>query len=124
MTVHPHATRPSSHLTGCAGFWLWALVGAGTVFGMISFIVFFLIPPIVLAVLLIRRSRWNDGPPVAGIVSGVGVTLLVVAGLNWSAWHDRLIGDNTPNPFYWGGVGLCLFVAGLVAYEVWRRRVH
>jgi hypothetical protein len=121
VTVQQHVRRPSSHLGNCTGFWLWALVGAGTVFGMISFIVFFLIPPIVLAVILVRRSRWNDGPVVVGIVSGAGVTLLVVAGLNWSAWHDRVLGDNTPNPYYWGGVGLCLFVAGIAAFEVSRR---
>jgi hypothetical protein len=32
------------------------------------------------------------------------------------------VGDGTPNPFYWGGVGLCLLVAGVVAYAVLRRR--
>ena len=122
MTVQQHVTRPSTHLGACAGFWLWALVGAGTVFGMISFIVFFLIPPIVLAVILLRRSRWNDGPALVGIVSGAGVTLLAVAGLNWNDWHHRTVGDNVPNPFYWGGVGICLFAAGIVAYEVSRRR--
>ena len=122
MTVQQHVSRPSSHIADCVGFWLWALVGAGTVFGMISFIVFFLIPPLVLAVVLIRRSRWKDGPVMAGIVAGAGVTLLIVAGLNWSAWHDRVIGDNTPNPFYWGAVGLCLFAVGIVAFEVGRHR--
>jgi hypothetical protein len=49
------------------------------------------------------------------------VPLLVVAGLQWNAWHDRVVGDNTPNPYYWGGVGLFLFVAGIAAYEVARR---
>lgn len=121
MTVQPHATRPSSHLGGCVGFWLWALVGAGLVFGAISFIVFFLIPPAVLAVLLARRSRWSEGPSLIGVVTGAGVSLLVVAGLNWSDWHHRIVGDDTPNPFYWGGVGLVLLVAGIVAYALRRR---
>jgi uncharacterized iron-regulated membrane protein len=89
---------------------------------MISFIVFFLIPPIVLAVVLVRRSRWRDGPVMTGIVAGAGVPLLVVAGLQWNAWHDRVVGDNTPNPYYWGGVGLFLFAAGIAAYELQRRR--
>ncbi len=122
MTVQPHATRPQSHPAGCAGFWLWALVGAGLVFGAISFIVFFLSPPVVLAVLLARRSRWSDGPPLIGLVAGAGLPLLLVAGLQWNSWHHRMVGDDTPNPFYWGGVGLCLLVAGVVAYAVLGRR--
>ena len=91
---------------------------------MISFVVFFLIPPTVLLVLLIRRSRWTAGPVLTGIVAGAGVPLLVVAGLQWNAWHDRVVGDDTPNPYYWGGVGLFLFVAGIAAYEVARRRTR
>jgi len=122
VTVHPHATRPLSHLGGCAGFWLWALVGAGMVFGMISFIVFFFIPPAVLTVLLMRRSRWNGGPSMVGLVAGAGLPLLVVAGIQWNAWHNRLAGDDTPNPYAWGGVGLCLLAVGVVAYAVVRRR--
>ena len=122
MTVQPHATRPSSHLAGCAGFWLWALVGAGLVFGAISFIVFFLIPPVVLAVLLARRSRWSDGPSLVGLVAGAGLPLLLVAGIQWNAWHDRTVGDGTPNPFYWGVVGLLLLIGGTLAYAVLRRR--
>ena len=116
MTVQPHATRSSSHLNGCFGFWLWAIVGAGLVFGMISFVIFFLIPPVVLAVLLVRRSRWSDGPSLVGMVAGAGLPLLVVAGIQWSSWHHRTVGDNTPNPFYWGAVGLLLLVVGTVAY--------
>ena len=44
---------------GCVGFWLWALVGAGLVIGLTSFVIFLLIPPVVGAVLLIRLSRWD-----------------------------------------------------------------
>jgi len=122
VTVQPHASRPSAHLTGCAGFWLWALVGAGLVFGLISFVIFFLIPPVVLAVLLARRSRWTECPALLGIVAGAGLPLLVVAALNWSDWHNRTIGDATPNPFYWGAVGICLLVAGIAAYRLRSRR--
>jgi hypothetical protein len=118
VTAHPHASRPLSHLGGCVGFWLWALVGAGLVFGAISFIIFFLIPPILLAVLLGTRSRWNDGPVMLGMVAGAGVPLLVVAGLQWNAWGDRTVGDNTPNPLYWGAGGICLLLAGIALYAI------
>jgi hypothetical protein len=50
------------------------------------------------------------------------VPLLVVAGLNWSDWHHRTVGDDTPNPFYWGGVGLLLLVVGTFAYAALVRR--
>ena len=122
MTVQPHAARPSSHLVDCAGFWLWVLVGAGVVFGMISFIVFLLIPGLVLAVVLVRWSPWKDGPVVVGTVAGAGLPLLAVAGLQWNSWHHRLAGDNTPNPYYWGGVGLLLFLAGVAAFGLALRR--
>jgi hypothetical protein len=92
------------------------------VFGLISFVIFFLIPPVLFMVLLVHRSRWSRGPSLVGIVAGAGVPLLVVAGLQWNSWHDRTIGDNTPNPFYWGGVGLLLLVVGTVAYAVLERR--
>ena len=114
--------RPSTHLGDYVGFWLWALVGAGLVLGLISFIVFFLIPPVALLVVLIRWSRWKSGPVLLGMLAGAGLPLLVVAGVQWNAWHDRTIGDATPNPYYWGGVGLFLLATGIAVYEVLRRR--
>jgi hypothetical protein len=122
VTVHPHATQATSHLRGCVGFWLWALVGAGLVLGLISLGILLLVPAIVLAVVLARRWRGGDDRIMVGLVSGAGLPLLAVAGLNWSDWHHRTVGDNTPNPFYWGAVGLCLFAAGIVAYAVRSRR--
>ena len=122
MTVHPHVSRSPTHLGDCVGFWLWALVGAGLVFGAISFIVFFLIPPVALLFVLVRWSRWKNGPVLLGMLAGAGLPLLVVAGLQWNAWHQRTIGDATPNPYYWGGVGVCLVLAGVVAYALLQRR--
>lgn len=118
-------SRPkrTSHLSGCVGFWLWALVGAGFVFAFVSFIGFVVaIPAAAIAVILNRRSRWKDGPVLLGMLTGAGVPLLLVAGLQWNSWHHRVLGDNTPNPYEWGGVGLCLVVAGIVAYAVNDRR--
>ena len=122
MTVQPHAT-PSSHLGDCVGFWLWTLVGAGLVFGLISFIGFIvLIPALAGAILLVRRSPWKEGPVTLGALAGAGLPLLVVAGLQWDSWHSRVAGDNVPNPYYWGGVGLCLFLAGIAAFAIRIRR--
>jgi hypothetical protein len=89
---------------------------------MVSFIVFFLIPPIVVAVLLVRLTPWKEGAATLGAIAGAGVPLLVVAGLQWDSWHNRIPGDNTPNPYYWGGVGLCLLLAGIAAFAVRIRR--
>jgi hypothetical protein len=122
VIVQPHATRPVSHGTGWVGFWLWAIVGAGLVFGLISFVIFFLIPPVAAALLLARRSRWTGGPVLLGLVAGAGVPLLVVAGVQWNAWHHRTGGDLTPDPYYWGAVGLCLLAAGVGVHAVLRRR--
>jgi 4-amino-4-deoxy-L-arabinose transferase-like glycosyltransferase len=118
VTVKPHANRSSAHLGGCVGFWLWALLGAGLVLGFITLGVFVLVPAIVLAVVLGRRWRGGDGRAMVGLVAGAGLALLLVAALQWNAWHDRTVGDNTPNPFYWGGVGICLLATGIVAYAV------
>jgi hypothetical protein len=123
VTVQPHLTRRPSHFSGCAAFWLWALVGAGVALAFISFIGWlFLVPAAVVAYRLVRRSGWNDGPVLFGLIAGAGFPLLLVAVLNWSDWHHRTIGDGTPNPYEWGGVGLCLLVAGVVAFAVLRRR--
>ena len=121
MTVQSQASRPS-HLGGCVGFWLWALVGAGLVLGFVSLGILILLPVVAVAAVLARSSRFGDGPVLIGLVAGAGLPLLLVAVLQWNNWHDRVAGDNTPNPFYWGGVGLCLLVAGIVAYAVRSRR--
>jgi hypothetical protein len=123
VTLHPRATRPRFHLVGCVRFWLWALVGAAGAFTFISFIGVLALAPIAGVVyLLTRRSDWKEGPVLHGLVTGVGLPLLLVAALQWNSWHNRIPGDNTPNPYYWGGVGLCFVIAGIVAYAVGARR--
>lgn len=119
MSAQPHSAPRLSHRRACAGFWLSAFVGAATVFAFLSFIGwFFLVPAAVVVYRLTRRSQWSEGPVVRGVVAGTGLPLLLVAGLQWNDWHHRIAGDNTPNPYYWGGVGLCLLLAGTVAYAV------
>jgi hypothetical protein len=75
-----------------------------------------------LAVVVARLSTWNEGTVVLGIASGVGLPLLAVAALQWDSWHQRAVGDGTPNPYYWGGVGLLLLAGGAGAYAALRRR--
>jgi hypothetical protein len=115
-----HATRRSSHLAGCAGFWLWAVVGATAVLASVSFVGwFFLVPVAVVAVIVVpRRSEWKSGPTMLGLIAGAGLPLLLVAALNWNGWQNRTAGDNTPNPYEWGAVGVLLVVAGIVAYAI------
>ncbi len=122
MAAEPHAVRSRPRLAGWAGFWLWALVGAAVVFGFVSLTLLLLIPAVVFAVVVARLSTWNQRTVVLGIVSGVGLPLLVVAALNWSDWQHRVVGDGTPNPFYWGGVGLLLLAAGAGSYSLLCRR--
>jgi hypothetical protein len=110
-----------AHLDGCVGFWLWAIVGGAVAFGFISFIGWLVIVPGVgLAYLLKRRSVWSEDAVQLGLVAGAGLPLLLVAGLQWTDWHHRTLGDNTPNPYYWGGAGLILLFAGIAAYALRR----
>jgi hypothetical protein len=111
-----------SRLGGWAGFWLWALVGALIVLGFVGLGLLLLIPGVVFAIVLARLSSWNEDTVLLGVVSGVGLPLLVVAGLQWDSWHQRAVGDGTPNPYYWCGVGLILLGGGAGAYAYLRRR--
>jgi uncharacterized membrane protein YidH (DUF202 family) len=122
VAAEPHAVRSGPRLAGWAGFWLWALVGAAVVLGFVSLTILLLIPAVVFAVVLARLSTWNERTVVLGIVSGVGLPLLAVAGIQWNSWQHRVVGDGTPNPYYWGGVGLLLLVVGVVAFAALRSR--
>ena len=116
-------SKPRSHLGGCVGFWLWAFVGAAGALSLISVVGWLLLLPAVgVGYLLSRRHRWKNGPVLLGVVTGAGMPFLLVAALHWNDWHQRTPGDNTPNPYDWGGVGLCLLLAGIVAYAVRARR--
>jgi hypothetical protein len=111
-------------LRGWIGFSLWALVGAGVVVAFISFVGWlFLVPVAVVVVLVQRRSEWKDGSVLLGLITGAGLPLLLVAALNWDGWHERTVGDGTPNPYDWGAVGAFLVAAGIAAYAL-RRRHH
>jgi hypothetical protein len=111
-----------SHLRGCVGFWLWALVGAGAVLGFLVLGFLVLVPVLAFGYVLQRRAGWRDSAVPLGLIAGAGVPLLLVAALQWDSWHHRVAGDNTPNPYGWGGVGLALLLSGIAAYAVRTRR--
>ena len=73
-----------------------ALIGAAAMLNPLCL----LLSPVALLVVLIRWSRWKRGPVLLGMLAGAGLPLLVVAGVQWNAWHDRTAGDLTPNPPY------------------------
>src|SRR5262249_26836711 len=116
------ANRPLFHFVGCVGFWLWALVGVCLVFGFLELGVFALVPVLGVGYLVQRRSEWRDGPVLLGLMTGAGLPRLLIPALHWNSWQDRIPGDNTPNPYDWGGVGLCWVIAGIVAYAIRGRR--
>jgi hypothetical protein len=60
----------------------------------------------VAAILLVRLSPWKRGAVPLGMLAGAGVPFLVVAAPQWENWHNRVAGDNTPNPYYRGGFRL------------------
>jgi hypothetical protein len=122
VSVDPPITHRASHLGGCLGFWLWALVGMGATLGFISFAWFALLPAALVGYLVSRRGEWKDGPVLLGLLAGAGCCLLLVAAINWNGWHHRTPGNEYPNPYHWGGVGLCLVVASVLAYAVGKNR--
>jgi hypothetical protein len=105
------------------GFWLWALVGGGVCFSAISFLgLITFLPAAIFAFVLHRaRAEWEGRPVRLGLIAGAGLPLLAVAVIQWDNWHHRTLGDNTPNPYGWGGLGLFLVVAGVVAYAARQR---
>jgi hypothetical protein len=107
-----------SHLGGCLGFWLWGLVGMGVTLGVISFFWFAIPPALLVGYLISRRPRWNDGPVLFGLVAGAGLCFLLVAAINWNGWPHRTPGNEYPNPYLWGGAGLGLVLAAVIAYAV------
>lgn len=72
--------------TGKRGWgWFWAFVGVGAagavaVLGMLTIGAFVLFPTLAVFILLVIRG--GGGRPMWGLVTGAGVTLIVI-GLNW-----------------------------------------
>jgi hypothetical protein len=100
--------QPKLHWAGCMWFWAWALVGAAVAFSFISFLgVLTLLPSVVVGFLLARRLSINW----FGLLSGIGVMLLVVAYIQRSG--------ESYDPVDWLVAGLVCFTAGVVGHA-WR----
>jgi hypothetical protein len=116
------STTYRGHLGGCLGFWLWSVVGLGATLGFISFFWFGFPPALLVAYFVTRRAEWKDGPVLFGLLAGAGLCFLLVAAINWNGWQHRTPGNEYPDPYHWGGVGLTLVVAAAVSYAVGRSR--
>lgn len=104
-------------------FWVWALIGAGLAFSMLSFAGFFVgIGCIVLLMLMARESRIRRSW--LGLLVGAGGLCVVIAYINregpGTSCHTFGDGgvecaDGLPDPRKWLLVGVLLIGAGLLA---------
>ena len=104
-------------------FWMWALIGAGLAFSMLSFAGFFVgIGCIVLLMLMARELRIRRSW--LGLLVGVGALCVVIAYINREGPGKscHTFGDGgvecahgLPDPRKWLVVGVLLIGAGLLA---------
>jgi hypothetical protein len=112
------------HLVGCAWFWAWAVVGGAVAFSLVSFLgVLTLVPAVLVGFIVSRRYPVNW----FGVVSGIGVPLLVIAylqrqgpGTTCTRTATGVSCDQHLNPVPWLVVGLLFLAAGVVGHA-WRR---
>ena len=124
--------RPGGQGRGCGWFWAWAVVGAAFSF---SFLAGFSVGPLVLPVALLllwlvvsMSPRWVES---LGLLEGVGLTLLVVAYLNWdyhpcvrgpvilSPGESYSCGGFDPHPWLYTGLGIA--ATAVLGYAVAHR---
>jgi hypothetical protein len=108
-------------MSGCAWFWVWALVGVGAALGAVSLGPLFLVPTAAVAALLlskptIRRSAY-------GLVSGVGALSLFIAyvqraGPGTTCWQRGTASgcDQHLNPIPWLVVGIACVIGGVIGH--------
>jgi hypothetical protein len=115
-----------THLTDCASFWAWAVVGCVLAFGAVSLGPLLLVPAAILAFVLASRTSRGSA---FGLLTGVGVLLLFVSYVNregpgttcWERGTASGCGEHL-NPLPWLVLGLGLVVAGIGAFAVSRAR--
>jgi hypothetical protein len=116
--------RPGARGRGFRWFWAWSVVGAALCFSFLSgfsigvFVLPFAVP---LLWLVLRGSpRWAES---IGLLEGVGLTLLLVACLNWDyrpctpgplilrPGESYSCGGFDPHPWLYTGLGIATLAA-------------
>ena len=102
-------------------FFVWVALGGAIAFGLLAFGFLGLIPAALVAVAVATRFP-ESHQSLFGLVSGIGIMLLVIAyqnreGPGTTCWHTATASgcDEHLNPLPWLLVGVVLFVSGAVA---------
>lgn len=112
-------------------FAAWAIVGAVTTLGFVSFALWlFLIPIGIGGAFLLAMVRPTHGSP-WGLLSGAGLSLLVIAyvqrdGPGTTCWRSASGGGCTEHldPRPWLAAGIVFVLSGVALYLVSRRSRH
>jgi hypothetical protein len=116
--------RSDNEGRGCRWFWAWSVAGAALCFSFLTGLsIGLLVLPFALPLLwlvLSKSPRWAES---IGLLEGVGLTLLVVAYLNWD-YHpcgrglvilregeSYSCGGFDPHPWLYCGLGLATLAA-------------
>jgi hypothetical protein len=114
--------RRWNHVSSCAWFWAWAVVGCLGALSLISFALgpLAVVPAAIAGILLARNDSARRS--VSGLLTGAGLLLLAVgwlqrAGPGTTCWQTANASgcDQHLNPFPWLVAGLALVAAGIAA---------
>jgi hypothetical protein len=113
------AESPRRQSVGWGWFLAWVLVGTALALGTVSLGPLVVLPVLLVALVMLRREDARRS--LAGLASGAGVLLLIVAFLNrdgpgTTCWHRGSASgcDQHLNPLPWLILGVVLVGAGLV----------
>jgi len=113
------AESPRRQLVWWGWFLAWVLVGTALALGTVSLGPLVVFPVLLVALVMLRREDARRS--LAGLASGAGVLLLIVAFLNrdgpgTTCWHRGSASgcDQHLNPLPWLILGVVLVGAGLV----------
>ncbi len=126
MSPTRYTNRAYSQVEGWGWFCAWGAVGAAAALGIVSLGPLALVPAILAAAIMLRHGAIRRSA--FGLLSGVGVILLVVAwvqrsGPGTTCWHTATGGGCSQhlNPIPWLIVGLVLLAAGVLVHRARER---